>query len=366
MTPKPRATLLALATLPMTACAETPLPVEHIRLPPCFEIAVFADDLPGARSLSVAGNRVYVGTRGEGRVYALEDTDGDGRAERRNVLARGLDSPNGVAARGDWLYVAEISRILRFPLDPADPLRAAGEPEVLRDDYPAEDHHGWKFIRFGPDGRLFVPIGAPCNVCDEPGHAVITSIAADGSDRRVEARGVRNTVGFDWHPETGVLWFTDNGRDWMGDDRPPDELNRAPGRDMHFGFPHCHGADLPDPEYGEPGVCERYVPPARELGPHVAALSMRFYTGTRFPERYHGRVFIAEHGSWNRSEKIGYRVSLVDVRDGEATDYTPFATGWLEGDHAWGRPVDVAVNDDGSLLVSDDKAGAVYRIRYAP
>ena len=188
----------------------------------------------------------------------------------------------------------------------------------------------------------------------------------DGGKPEIYAEGVRNTVGFDWHPETGDLWFTDNGRDWMGDDLPPDELNHAPVKGMHFGFPYCHGTQIPDPEYGRDRSCNRFSPPAMELGPHVAALGMKFYTGRMFPDEYKDQIFIAEHGSWNRTDPIGYRITLVGLKEDRAVSYRVFARGWLRRDRAWGRPVDVLVTPDGALLVSDDRAGAIYRIYYEP
>ena len=188
---------------------------------------------------------------------------------------------------------------------------------------PSDTHHGWKFIAFGPDGKLYVPVGAPCNVCEPPGplHATITRMDAAGGAPEVIARGVRNSVGFDFHPETGELWFTDNGRDWLGDDAPPDELNRLGRPGEHFGFPYCHGDDLRDPEFNRGRACSQFTPPVRSLGPHVAALGMRFYTGRMFPETYRGGIFIAEHGSWNRSRPIGYRVTFVKVQGGRAVSY---------------------------------------------
>jgi glucose/arabinose dehydrogenase len=241
------------------------------------------------------------------------------------------------------------------------------EPIVINDDYPSDGHHGWKFIRFGPDGRLYVPVGAPCNVCETEGspYGKITSIAPDGSDLQVYAQGVRNSVGFDWHPETGELWFTDNGRDMLGDDLPPDELNHAPQAGLHFGFPYCHGGTISDPEYGSLRPCQAFTPPAQPLGPHVAALGMRFYTADMFPEGYRNQIFIAEHGSWNRSVPIGYRISLVRLEGDQVVSYQVFAEGWLQDNgQAWGRPVDVQLLPDGSMLVSDDTAGAIYRIWY--
>ncbi|HYV19815.1 MAG TPA: sorbosone dehydrogenase family protein [Verrucomicrobiae bacterium] len=343
-----------------------------IKLPPGFSIAPYATGVPNARSMTQGPKGVlFVGTRvNRGKVYAVLDRDGDGRAEKVVTVASGLNMPNGVAWRDGALYVAEISRVLRFDGLPAwldGPAGApAPKPAIVRDDFPTDTHHGWKFIRFGPDGLLYVPVGAPCNVCDEkdPRYASITRMKPDGSGFEIFARGIRNSVGFDWHPETHELWFTDNGRDMLGDDRPPDELNRAPKSGMDFGFPACHGGDIPDPQFGKETGCAGTTPPEQKLGPHVAALGMRFYTGTMFPEPYRGQIFIAEHGSWNRSTPIGYRVTLVRLENGRAASYEPFAEGWLAGDRAWGRPVDVEVMPDGALLVSDDERGVIDRITY--
>jgi glucose/arabinose dehydrogenase len=345
------------------------LPIERIRLQHGFAISVFADNVPGARSLAVGrDNTVFVGTRGHGRVYAVRHADG--RANRVTVLASGLNSPNGVALRDGALYVAEISRILRF--DAIEARLAEGRvppPAVVTDRFPGDGHHGWKFIAFGPDGRLYVPVGAPCNICapDPDRYALISRIdvgrAKEPASYEVVARGVRNSVGFDWQPQTGDLWFTDNGRDWLGDDQPSDELNHVQAAGQHFGFPYCHQGDLPDPEFRSRS-CSEFAPPAAKLGPHVAALGMRFYTGNQFPAEFRNNIFIAEHGSWNRSTKIGYRVKRVVLEGNRVVRQETFAEGWLEGDRVWGRPVDVAQLADGSLLVSDDHAGAIYRITW--
>ena len=339
--------------------------LDKIELPPGFRISLYAR-VPGARSMALSpGGVLFVGTRGEGRVFAVVDRDRDHAAEEVITVAEGLHTPNGVAVHEGALYVAEVSRVLRFDDIEAN-LRNPPAPTVVSAAFPKEKHHGWKYIAFGPDGRLYVPVGAPCNICasKEDVYASITRMAADGSGLEIYARGVRNTVGFDWHPETRALWFTDNGRDWMGDDRPPDTLNRAPEKGLHFGFPYCHAGRIPDPEFGKLRPCGEFRPPAIELGPHVAALGMKFYTGRMFPEKYRGHVFIAEHGSWNRTVPIGYRITHVRVEGDRAAEYSVFARGWLQGDRAWGRPVDVLVMPDGALLVSDDRAGAVYRIRY--
>jgi len=342
--------------------------MNEITLPPGFRITVFAADVPNARQMALGpAGIVFVGSRSEGKVYAVVDRDGDHRADEVHVLASGLDMPSGIAVRDGDLYVAAVGRILRFR-DVARDLRHPPPPEVVTDAYPSDRHHGWKFIAFGPDGRLYVPVGAPCNVCTPPGplHASITRLDLAGGRPEVVARGVRNSVGFDFEPGTGTLWFTDNGRDWLGDEQPPDELNRLTRVGEHFGFPYCHGDGLRDPEHNAGRACAQFTAPARALGPHVAALGMRFYTGRLFPERYRGGIFIAEHGSWNRSTPIGYRVTFVKVEGGRAVSYEPFATGWLRGHIAAGRPADVLVMPDGSLLVSDDKAGRIYRITYTP
>jgi glucose/arabinose dehydrogenase len=340
--------------------------LEALRLPPGFTIAVFADSVPDARSLA-RGDRgtVFVGSRDAGVVYALRDTNSDGRADETIALLRGLAVPNGVAFRDGALYVAETSRILRYDSIETR-LHRPPEPVVVTDRLPHEGHHGWRYIAFGPDGWLYAGSGAPCNVCDPPGElfAALLRVRPEGGDLQVFAHGVRNTVGFDWHPETHELWFTDNGRDWLGPDAPPDELDRAPRAGLHFGFPFCQGGTMLDPDFGSGHHCADYVAPEQALSAHVAALGMRFYMGTMFPPEYRGQIFIAEHGSWNRVIPVGYRITRVRLQNGRAVAYEPFAKGWLRGGSAWGRPVDLLVMPDGALLVSDDKAGVVYRIAY--
>lgn len=337
-------------------------------LPRGFTIAVYADSVPGARSLALGDQgTVFVGSREAGVVYALRDTNRDGTADEAFPVLRNLSVPNGVACRGGALYVAEISRILRYDSIETR-LRNPPKPVVVTERLPREGHHGWRYIGFGTDGWLYVGSGAPCNICTPPGElfASILRIRPGGDSLQVFARGVRNTVGFDWHPETRELWFTDNGRDWLGQDAPPDELNRAPTPGLDFGFPFCHGGTTLDPEFGVGHACADYVPLERALGAHVAALGMRFYTGTMFPPEYRGQIFIAEHGSWNRVIPVGYRIMLVRLEGGRTVSYEPFAKGWLRGGTAWGRPVDLLVMPDGALLVSDDRAGVVYRISYSP
>jgi glucose/arabinose dehydrogenase len=351
--------------------AEAEVYLERIQLPENFKIEVWAADVPNARSLAKSDNGVvFVGNRQGDKVFALVDDNGDGKADYRYTLAEGLFMPNGVAFRNGDLYVAEVNRILRF----RDIENNLANPhfEVVYDQYPSEKHHGWKFIAFGPDGHLYVPVGAPCNICnpDDEIFASITRLDVDADQIKPEvfAHGVRNTVGFDWHPESNELWFTDNGRDMMGDDIPDCELNHAPEKGMHFGYPFWHAGDVKDPEFGSEGKGkEHYEDPKVNLGAHVAPLGMRFYTGNMFPSEYGNKIIIAKHGSWNRSKKSGYNLSTVSV-DGtdQIAGHDTFAEGWLDHDsqEVWGRPVDVMQMEDGSLLVSDDMANCVYRISY--
>jgi glucose/arabinose dehydrogenase len=340
--------------------------LEKIKLPPGFSISVYAE-VPNARSMCFGANgTLFVGNKDEGNVYAVVDENKDGKGDKVYKIASGLNSPNGVAFKNGSLYVAEISRITRLD-NIENKLGNPPAPVVVYDKYPTEGHHGWKFIAFGPDGKLYVPVGAPCNVCEKPDpvYASITRLNEDGSGMEVFAHGIRNTVGFAWHPDTHQLWFTDNGRDMMGDNIPGDELNFAPQANMHFGFPYCHQGTILDPQYGTGKNCNSYIPPAKVLAPHVAALGMRFYTGNQFPAQYKHQIFIAEHGSWNRSSPLGYRVMLVTLEGNRVTSYSVFAEGWLQQNgKVSGRPVDVEVAADGALLVSDDYAGLVYRISY--
>jgi glucose/arabinose dehydrogenase len=344
------------------ASSATDKVLANVRLPAGFQLSVYTDDVPAARSMALGSQgTLFVGTR-KGNVYAVGGATANGTRQVR-VIARNLNQPNGVAFRDGALYVAEVSRIVRYDAIEST-LDNVPKPKVVRADFPKDGHHGWRYIAFGPDGRLYVPIGAPCNVCNQPNYAVITSMNPDGSDREVFARGVRNTVGFTWHPTTHELWFTDNGRDYLGDDTPPCELNRAARAGLDFGFPYCHGRDIKDPEFGRLGDCSKITSPVQLLGAHVAPLAVKFYTGKAFPERYHNLLFIAEHGSWNRSEKNGYRIATVRLEEDRAVSYEPFATGFNRGDEVFGRPVDLLLLEDGSFLVSDDQAGAIYRLSY--
>jgi glucose/arabinose dehydrogenase len=354
--------LAALALSAATACAAD-LPLERVKLPPGFTIEVYAE-VPSARSLALGENGiVYVGSQRGGSVKALVPRPG-GKAEVIEI-ATGLNVPNGVAFRDGALYVAEINRILRYDGITAR-LRNPPALVVVTDRFPSDGHHGWKFIAFGPDGKLYVPVGAPCNVCErEPDrYALISRINPDGTGYEVFARGVRNSVGFDWDPRTGEMWFDEHGRDMMGDEMPSDELNHAPRAGLNFGFPYCHQGDTPDPEFGGKRTCGDFVPPALKLGGHVAPDGLRFYTGSMFPPEYRNRIFIAQHGSWNRSKKSGYRVMMVTLKDNKVEKYEVFAEGWMRDETAWGRPVDVLVMPDGALLISDDTAGVVYRVSY--
>jgi len=367
------AALIVAAGAASTTLGQAKVQLNRIKLPPGFQISVWAEGVANARSIAQSpGGTIFVGTWNAGNVYALRDDNKDGKADRVITIISGLKNmPNGVAFRDGALYVAEINRILRFD-NIESKLEAAGTPAVVTDKFPSDRHHGWKFIRFGPDGLLYVPVGAPCNICDrgDP-YAAIWRMKPDGTGMEIFARGVRNTVGFDWHPTTRELWFTDNGRDNLGNDVPTDELNRAPKPGMHFGYPYCHEGKIPDPEFGAKRSCSEFEPPAQRLQPHAGAIGMRFYTGSQFPQQYRNQIFIAEHGSWNRSPGTpftGNRVSLARVQDNKVVGYEPFAEGWLGGPdnrQRWGRPADLEVLPDGSILVSDDMAGVIYRISYA-
>ena len=354
--------LLALLSLGLPAVAADSDRLSEIKLPPGFEITGFAT-VPNARQMALGKRTLFVGSMKEGKVYAIPLQQG--RAGTPRVIAEGLTMPVGVAFQTGDLYISAVSRILRLR-DIENKLDRPPRPEVVTDQYPSDTHHGWKFIAFGPDKKLYVPVGAPCNICapDPERYANITRLDVATGKIEVVARGVRNSVGFDWHPTSRALWFTDNGRDGLGDDIPPDELNRVDKTGQHFGYPYCHGGSLADPELGAGRACSEFTPPALNLGAHVAALGMRFYTGKQFPVRYQHAIFIAEHGSWNRSRKIGYRISVAFLQGQRVTSHEAFASGWLQGESAWGRPADVQVMPDGSLLVSDDLAGAIYRIAY--
>ena len=355
---------------------ELNLQLDRLILPEGFKIEVYASDIENARSMAISqSGTIFVGNRRADNVFALKDTDGDNKIDKKYLITDKLKNmPNGVAYFNGDLYVAEVNKIWVFKnieenLDYIDKFGDyPEEPILISDDYPSDRHHGWKYISFGPDGKLYVPVGAPCNICESKDevYSSITRMNPDGSGKEVYAHGVRNTVGFTWHPVTGEMWFTDNGRDMLGDNYPPCELNRVQKPSQHFGYPYCHGSDISDPEFGEKYPCEDFTKPVQNLGPHVAPLGLKFYTGNMFPEEYSGDIFIAEHGSWNRSRKIGYRITRVKIENSRSVSYEPFIYGWLDEDEqeAWGRPVDVLILEDGSMLISDDYANAIYRVYY--
>jgi glucose/arabinose dehydrogenase len=347
-------------------------------VPAGFQVDVFADSVQGARSMVLGPQgTLFVGSQRAGKVHAVVDRNGDRKADRVVVIASGLSQPNGVAMRNGALYVATTNRILRFD-DIERRLDSPPAPVVVRDSLPNPDQgHTWKFIAFGPDDMLYISVGAPCNVClSAPMVSTILRMKPDGSSLETFAEGVRNTVGFDWHPTTRELWFTDNGRDALGDDVPGDELNVAWKAGMHFGFPFCHQGDLTDPQFGAQRACSTTEPPARKLDAHVAALGFTFYTGSMFPASYKNAVILAEHGSWNRSKPSGYRVMALRTDGRRVTSYDTFLDGFLPGPRdsmpggwgaqgaALGRPVDVLQMPDGSVLISDDKGGRILRVSY--
>lgn len=343
------------------------LPIEKILIDKGFKVEVYAEGMPDARAMTRSpSGTIYVGSRRKGNLYSVVDKNKDHNADEVHLLATGMNMPNGVAFRNGSLYVAEVNRVLRYDHVDEHPERLP-DPVIVNDSFPTDTHHGWKFIDFGPDGKLYIPIGSPCNIClrEDSRYASIMRMNPEGTGLELFASGVRNTVGFDWHPVTGELWFTDNGADKLGDNIPPDELNRAPVKGLHFGHPYCHGGYIRDPEYGGQRSCDELTPPALNLAPHIAALGAEFYTGSMFPSEYKNQLFIAEHGSWNRRNKLGYRVMVIRIgSDGNPMNYEVFAEGWLQGEEAWGRPVDLLQLPDGSLLVSDDRAGAIYRFTY--
>jgi glucose/arabinose dehydrogenase len=304
---------------------------------------------------------LFVGSRVAGNVYAVVDKGGQREVK---VIAKDLLQPNGVVFRNGTLYVAEITRIIKYE-GIEDKLDNPPEPQVVYDLLPTDRPHGWKFLDFGPDDKLYFNIGAPCNICLPPAtHAVIARINPDGTGFEYVARGIRNSVGFDFHPETRELYFTNHGRDWLGDDIPNDTLHHAPWSGFHFGYPYCHQGDVLDPEFGKGRSCAEFAPPLLKLGAHVAPDGIRFYTGSMFPPEYRNRMIIAQRGSWNRAKKNGYRLMQVELKPGQPPIYEVFAEGWLQGEEFWGRPTYVEVMPDGALMVSDDYNGAIYRITY--
>ncbi len=376
-----RAAVVGLASVAfatgLTAAGQNPSPLDPLVLPEGFHATVFAENVENARTMVLGpGGTVFVGSRTVGKIHAVVDSNGDHRADRVVLLASGLDQPNGLAMRNGALYVATAGRLLRYD-DIEAHLDAPAEPVVLRDDLPNPDRgHTWKYIAFGPDDLLYMSVGAPCNVCEsESLVSAIIRMRPDGSNTEVFAEGVRNSVGFDWHPVTRELWFTDNGRDLMGDDVPNDELNVAPRAGLHFGFPFCHQGDVPDPQFGASRACSTAEPPVLNLGAHVAAIGFTFYTGAMFPADYRNAAIIAQHGSWNRSMPSGYRVMVARTDGRRVTSYEPLVDGFLPGrgapggrgagQAAIGRPADVMQMPDGSILISDDSGHRLIRVSYS-
>lgn len=361
--------LVALSVCVGSFAKELP-PIEKLAVPPGFEVSVFAQ-VENARQLARGDDGViYVGSRRAGKLHAVIDNDKDHVADEVILIDDGLQLPSGIAYKDGDLYVGAVSTIYRYS-DIANTRAQSPRPVVITDKLPTEEHHGWKYLKFGPDGKLYFPIGAPCNICDagDPFATILRMDVETLGEPEIVARGVRNSVGFDWDPKTGDLWFTDNGRDLLGDDIPPCELNHLTEVGQHFGYPYFHGAGIADPEFGaKGGELADYRQPALTLGPHVAPLGMTFYSGSQFPESYRGDVILAEHGSWNRTPEagpIGYR--LIHARqDRGGLQYDVFIDGWLNDDGSrWGRPADVLQLPDGSLLVADDEAGAIYRVSYS-
>ncbi|MDO9103839.1 MAG: PQQ-dependent sugar dehydrogenase [Methylovulum sp.] len=359
--------LLALAHAAVTLAGPEEV-IKQLHVPAGFTISVYADHLPNARSLALGDDGVvFVGTGREGKVYAVQQAVADGGTRPHLLIAEHLNMPNGVAYKDGALYVAEINRILRYDAITRR-LAQPPKPVVIYDQFPSDRHHGWKYLRFGPDNKLYTAVGAPCNIC-KPEREIYTSLVrlnADGSGFEILARGIRNTVGFDWQPETRRLFFSENGRDYLGDDLPPDELNQWTEKGEHFGYPYCHGGDIPDPEFAAGKTCGQFKAPAWKFKAHVAPLGLRFYQGRQFPDEYRQQLFVAQHGSWNRSEPQGYRVAVVKFdKTGQPVAEESFISGWLAKDGTVsGRPVDMLMLEDGSLLVSDDMRGAIYRVSY--
>lgn len=352
--------------------AEQKLDLSTLKLPAGYEISVFADSVKNARQMAVSEHgMVFVGSRGAGLVHAVIDGDKDGKAEKVVVVAEGLNMPSGLTIHNGDLYVAEVSRILKY----ADIENTFENPTpvVVIDNLPTEKHHGWKYIDFGPDDWLYVPVGAPCNICetnggeqfDDPQYASILRFNLETGEKQWVAKGVRNSVGFDWHPASNKLWFSDNGRDMMGDDIPPCEINEVSEFGQHFGYPYFHAGSIADPEFGQGKVSSDYIAPKLNLMAHVAPLGIHFYSGTMFAKSMKNRLLVAEHGSWNRTQKSGYRVMMANIVDNNVVAYEPFVEGWLNNDNtAWGRPAAITELADGSVLIADDFANVIYRVTY--
>jgi glucose/arabinose dehydrogenase len=357
---------LAPVPQPPAPLAAEKIAVNKIKVPQGFKVELYASGMSNARAMARGSKgTLFVSSRvpGVDNVYAVVDKGGKREVK---VIAKGLDMPNGVAFRDGALYVAAQNRILRYD-GIEDKLDNPPAPVVVIDSLPKHGPHGWKYLAFGPDGKLYFNIGAPCNICLPPEtNANISRINADGTGFEYVARGVRNSVGFDWHPVTKELYFTNHGRDWMGEDVPNDTLHQVSGRNVpHFGYPFCHQGDVLDPDFGKGRACSEFNNPLLKLGPHIAPIGTMFYTGSMFPAEYKNRLFIVQRGSWNRTEKLGYGITTVTLAMGQPPKQEGFASGWLENNQPWGRPAYLYQMPDGSLLVSDDFVGAIYRISYS-
>jgi len=341
--------------------------LKQLKLPKGFSISIFAKDLPNARTLALGDEGViYIGTRQQGSIYAVQDTNNDGIADKKYTLATNLYMPNGVAYKNNTLYVAQPHRIIRFN-NITQLLAKPPKPQIVYDKLPADKRHGWKYLRFGADSKLYSAVGAPCNSCesDKKIYGSLFRVNTDGSNFEIIASGVRNSVGFDWHPETKALYFSENGRDNLGDDIPPDELNLWTKKGQNFGFPYCYGDDILDPELGKDKNCATFRSPSWQFKAHNAPLGIRFYRGNQFPENYHHQLFVAQHGSWNRSTPDGYRIALIKFEQGKPVSEEIFISGWLTEDgKVLGRPTDILEIADGSLLIADDKRGVIYKVSY--
>src|SRR5712664_1458057 len=360
----------SMADSPLAPVAQPPAPkapgeilVDKIKVPSGFKVSLWASGINNARVMTWGDKgTLFVSSRVAGNVYAILDK---GATREVKVIAKGLNLPNGVAFRNGTLYIAEISRISKME-GIEDKLDSPPDMVTVYDTLPKDVPHGWKYLAFGPDGKLYFNIGAPCNICIPPDtNANISRVNPDGTGFEYFALGVRNSVGFDWHPVTKELYFTTHGRDWLGEDVPSDRFDTAPKKGLHFGFPYCHQGDILDPEFGKGRACAEFAAPLIKTGAHVAGNGVEFYTGSMFPAEYKNRAFLAQRGSWNRTQKIGFRVMMVTLRTGDVPKYEPFAEGWLQGDKIWGRPVYTKQMKDGSLLIADDYAGAIYRVTYS-
>ncbi len=355
--------MLAPIPQPPAPAALGELQVDKIKVPPGFKVSVWASGINNARAMTWGDKgTLFVSSRVASNVYAIVDKGGQREVK---VIAKGLNLPNGVAFKNGTLYIAEIHRITKM-VGIEDKLDNPPAMEVVYDILTRDVPHGWKYLAFGPDGKLYFNIGAPCNICMPPDtNANISRVNPDGTGFEYFALGVRNSVGFDWHPVTKELYFTTHGRDWLGEDVPSDRFDTAPKKGLHFGFPYCHQGDILDPEFGKGRACAEFAAPLLKTGAHVAGNGVEFYTGSMFPAEYKNRAFLAQRGSWNRTQKIGFRVMMVTLRSGDVPKYEPFAEGWLQGDKIWGRPVYTKQMKDGSLLIADDYAGAIYRVTYS-